>query len=68
MLEATIVAVLAFVVWVAMGGGISLRPSTSGSHKKLKVSRLPFRFSLRTLLIAITLVAVVLGVLVATSR
>jgi len=35
----------------------------SGFGPTIKANRLPFRFSLRTLLIAMTLVAVVLGVI-----
>ena len=63
MLEAAIVAVLVFAVWLAIQGGIGGMPAVRGSRPKLRASRLPFRFGLRSLLIAVTLIAVLLGIL-----
>jgi hypothetical protein len=51
-----------FMVMILLGNSINLqkfnRRYAPGAVPKLKSSRLPFRFSLRTLLIAMTLAAV----------
>jgi hypothetical protein len=62
-LEAFLVAVLSFVALLGIDGWFS--PTRSHSNRgEIKIRRLPFRFTLRTLLIAITAVAVVLGLIV----
>jgi hypothetical protein len=59
-MEATIVVVLIVLVWIAIEGWLGA-PLTGGTSPRLRSSRQPFRFSLRTLLILTTLVAVILG-------
>jgi hypothetical protein len=63
LLEAVLVAVLSFVALLGIDGWFS--PIRSHNKRgEVKIRRLPFRLSLRTLLIATTLVAVVLGLIV----
>jgi hypothetical protein len=63
-LEKVIVVVLLFVVWLALQGGLpGGEGATLGVPPRLKQSRLLFRFSLRTLLIVVTAIAVLLGIL-----
>jgi len=57
--------VLIYVVTAAINGWVRPpRLNYRGEHQTIKVNRLPFRFSLRTMLIAMTLAAVVLGLIV----
>ena len=62
-LEAALVAVLAFAVLFALDGWVA-PPSFRTGQQSINTTKLPFKFSLRTLLIVTTLVAVVLGLVV----
>ena len=62
-LEAVLVAVLAFAVLFALDGWVT-PPGFRSNRHSIKATKLPFKFSLRTLLIATTLVALVLGLIV----
>ena len=66
MLEAAIVAVFAFLVFVGIEGWIGM--PTSRSHRiRVMSNRRSFRFGLRDLLLAVTLVAVLLGIFAAAN-
>jgi hypothetical protein len=65
-LESAIVAVLVFIVFIARGG--IGPPAFRGKPPRVTTSRLPFKFSVRTLLIVTTIVAVVLGLVALLSR
>lgn len=61
------------LVWVALAVayhqlGSHKHIPRNASEKPLVVTRLPFRFSLRALLILTTLVAVAMGIIVAAGR
>jgi hypothetical protein len=60
MLEAVLAAVLAFIVWIILNGGISMAVAHRHSTETF---RDPHRFSVNTLLIAVTLYAIVPGFL-----
>jgi hypothetical protein len=62
-LEAVLVAVLACAVLFALDGWVT-PPGFRSNRQSSKTTKLPFRFSVRTLLIATMLVAVVLGLIV----
>ena len=62
-LEAVLVAVLAFAVLFALDGWVA-PPGFRTNRQSIKATKLPFKFSLRTLLIVTTLVAVGLGLIV----
>jgi hypothetical protein len=59
-LETAIVVVLGVLVWLFVEGCFGV-PMARGRHTTLKHSPLTFHYSLRTLLIAVTLVAALLG-------
>ena len=61
MLEAALVTVLSVILWIILSPGM---PVSHGASPLVKTRYVPFRFSVRTLLIAMTLAAVVLGILV----
>jgi xanthine/uracil permease len=67
-MKTALVAVLTIVVLLAMQGGSVRMPATKVSALKVRSSRLRVTFSLRTMLIAITLVAVGLGTVLWFSR
>ena len=63
MIEAILIAVLVSLIWWATAAfGM---PKAYGPQPVLKKSRQPPRFALRTLLVAMTLIAVALGILAA---
>jgi hypothetical protein len=63
MLETALVVVLGIIAWIALNGSWGAMPVVRGRQPRLSRNE-PIRFSLRTLLIATTLVAVVLGLIV----
>jgi hypothetical protein len=63
MLKAVVV-VLGLIVWLAIDGWFPGMPIVRGKQPRLRLAPYPVRFSLRTLLIATTLVALVLGLIV----
>jgi hypothetical protein len=67
MLKAVVV-VLGFIVWLAIEGWFPGMPRVLGRQPRLGLAPYPIRFSLRTLLIATPLVAVVLGLIVYATR
>ncbi len=60
MFEASIVAIMAFLVWLAIDGAAIIPIGRGRSVKTIR--RREFKFSLRTLLIVVTLAALVLTV------
>jgi hypothetical protein len=67
MKESAIIIVLIVAVWLAIHFGPYI-PTSHGRQPSLRSNQLPFRFSLRTFLIATTLVALILGLIIATTR
>jgi len=61
MLEAAIVAVLGFVIWVAIQGWFGGMPTSRGMNLNITKDPLKIRFGLRALLISVTALSVVLG-------
>jgi hypothetical protein len=66
MLETTIVVVLAFVAFLFINGWVLPQPKP-GQSAGIEYSRRPFRFSLWTLFVLTTLVAVLIGIVVIAS-
>jgi hypothetical protein len=66
-LEAALVAVLAFAVLFALDGWVA-PPGFRTNRQSIKTKKLPFKFSLRTLLIVTTIIALVLGLIVWLNR
>ena len=62
-LVAALVGVLSFVVLFAIDGWAS-PPGFRGNGRAVRVHRLPFKFSLRTVLFGMTLVAIFLGLMI----
>jgi hypothetical protein len=62
-----VVATLSFLVLFALDGWVSPR-GFGGNRRLLVTHRLPYRFSLRSLIIATTLIAVLLGAIVYALR
>ncbi len=62
-LETAVVATLGLVVWIAIQGWVSV-PQGRSKPERVICRRDSLRFSLRTLLIATTVIAVVLGLVV----
>jgi hypothetical protein len=57
MLQTILVVVLALVVWLAIEGWTPL-PRAGGNQPRVLSHRLPWSFSLRTLLVAVTLLSI----------
>jgi hypothetical protein len=66
MLETAIVIFLAIIALIALQGDIGL-PRTGGQSPELKYRRFRFRYSLWTLLLLMTLVALAIGIIVAAN-
>jgi len=64
MFETTLVIVVAFVVWMAMEGWIIKMPKAMGVPVRLRFKKLSKRFSLRSLLLVFTAMALVLGLVI----
>jgi hypothetical protein len=63
MKEALIVAAVAFGLWLVQG--MLGPPDSGGSQPRLRKSPLRFRFSLRELFLAITVIAILIGLMAA---
>lgn len=66
MIEAILVAMLVFIIWIATTS-VGM-PVARGRRPVLRSSARPLRFSLRSMLITMTLIAVALGILAAMGR
>jgi hypothetical protein len=63
-----VVILLMFVAWLAIEGGVLGMPMAQQANLKLRSVPLPKRFSLRTLLLVTTLIAVAFGLVAWLNR
>jgi len=68
MVEAAFIALLGLILRLILEGGNPVVPVSHGAGPRLKKQYAQFRFSVRTLFVAMTLAAVVLWILVWASH
>jgi hypothetical protein len=62
MIESVLVVVCCLILWIAVHGGLPIPTSRSASRSlPIRYRKLRFHFSMRTMLIALTLAALLLG-------